>query len=461
MIQKLCFAKIFPVISLCLLLGACSSEEFVDVKQEPQSGSEQAATDTARHTIPMKLVGGVESFDQKSKLTKSAIATWNEGDKIYIRFYNESSSISGDAVFNATTGWKVSYDGTLAAGTKLKSEVRYFENPVTTETQFLTLNSASIAYEDIDATYDFDGSELIVKANLKPKTGRLRFKGKEGEKIYLTGLKHYTYFSWAHDNYNESTDDLSLTVAKDGYTPYVYAEFESTDRTLCIVGNGYAFTRKKCNANILKPGESGNMTIPTDDSHDGWLNGFYCKHNAEEYRLIPVVGHKDGFFLIGETEVTDAFYGSSETACHPYRAKIKEMTYSSDCYYSPTDYSPIISFLPKWTDLPFKEPTLSQWQYAAQGGNKTVGYTYSGSNTRADVASIVISCVKTLAPNELGLYDMSGNEEELAWDEQNEKYVLCGGGDYTPTYYRERPSAIYANINASAGGFRLVMKPNF
>lgn len=457
MIRKHFITTILSVLGICIVLGACSNDEFIGIEQEQVTISESVTADTVeRHTVPMRFDGDVAFFDKKPKLTKSASSTWANGNKIYITFYNDGKTVKGDATYNSATGWKVTYDGTLASGTKLKSEVRFFQNPVTTEPQLLTLNASSIVYEDTEATYDFDGSELVVKANLKPKTARLRFKGKVGEKIYVTGLQFYTQFFWATNKFSTSSDNLSLTVETDGYTPYVYVEFETTDRTICLVGNGYAFTRKNCSVNMLKQGESGNMSIPTDDSHTGWLNGFYYKHNSVEYKFISVVGHKDGFFLIGETEVTKEFFGVSYYADEPIREKYYTC-YSSYYYKNLTIYN---TELTKWTDIPFCVPTLSQWQYAAQGGNKKVGYTYSGSNNIYDVANISISSVKQKAPNELGLYDMSGNAEELAYDEQNDKYVVCGGyysstSSCLPSYYRERPS------NSSTVGLRLVLKPNF
>lgn len=459
MIQKTYFAKILSVISLCLVLGACSSEEFSDIEQveQPSIESETVSVDTARHTIQMKLIGDVETFDKKPKLSKSASSTWTNGDKIYITFYNGSTTVKGDAVYNSTTGWKVTYDGTLATGTKLKSEVRYFEYPITVEPQLLTLNSSSIAYEDLAATYDFDGRELVVKATLKPITSRLRFKGTSGTKILLTGLTYYTTFYWANNAYVSSQELLTLTVGKDGYTPYVYADFATTDRTLGLIGNGYAFTRK-CSATMLKTGESGCMTIPSDASHDGWLNGLYVKASGVEFKMIPVAGHSDGFFLIGETEVTEELYykvlGKSSNSKYP-----SYHLYQSDC-------ENWIKSLNSKTHLNFIFPTLSQWQYAAQGGNKKMGYTYSGGNSIDDVAwyngnsSSSPHIVKTKAPNELGIYDMSGNVREYAYDEQNDKYVTCGGcySDYDGVCY---PNSIATSNSYKLSGLRLVLKPTF
>ena len=70
----------------------------------------------------------------------------------------------------------------------------------------------------------------------------------------------------------------------------------------------------------------------------------------------------------------------------------------------------------------FRLPTEAEWEYAARGGRYSKGYLYSGSDDWADVAWInrtsggVMHPVGSKLPNELGLYDMSGNAWELCSD---------------------------------------------
>ena len=71
----------------------------------------------------------------------------------------------------------------------------------------------------------------------------------------------------------------------------------------------------------------------------------------------------------------------------------------------------------------FSLPTDAQWKYAALGGMHSMGYTYSGSNvlSRVAVSSVTKAAAgpsrgATLQPNELGIYDMSGNMAEWTND---------------------------------------------
>ncbi|HPV15028.1 MAG TPA: formylglycine-generating enzyme family protein, partial [Candidatus Cloacimonadota bacterium] len=127
--------------------------------------------------------------------------------------------------------------------------------------------------------------------------------------------------------------------------------------------------------------------------------------------------------------------------------------------------------------------TEMEWMFAAKGGNQSKGYTYSGSNTVGNVAWYYNNSggsmqgttytVGTKAPNELGIYDMSGNVWEWVWDiygsypsgAQTDPHgansgsyrVIRGGGwfdhsDSCTVSYRSYKDATYAG---SFIGFRI------
>ena len=120
-------------------------------------------------------------------------------------------------------------------------------------------------------------------------------------------------------------------------------------------------------------------------------------------------------FSIGETEVTQALWeavmGNNPSHFKGMDKPVEQVSWN-DC-------QEFIRKLNAATGRPFRLPTEAEWEYAARGGSKSRGYIYSGSNTIDDVATTTTKGtqpVKLKAPNELGIYDMSGNVDEWCQD---------------------------------------------
>ena len=137
-------------------------------------------------------------------------------------------------------------------------------------------------------------------------------------------------------------------------------------------------------------------------------------------------------FTIGQTEVTQelwqAVMGSNPSAFNGYsygvnlQRPVEKVTWN-DCQQ-------FIATLNQLTGKNFRLLTEAEWEYAARGGNKSQGYKYSGSNDINDVAlywgnipshssgtaGYGTQPVASRQPNELGIYDMSGNVLEWCSD---------------------------------------------
>ncbi len=125
-------------------------------------------------------------------------------------------------------------------------------------------------------------------------------------------------------------------------------------------------------------------------------------------------------YYIGQTEVTQALWqavmGNNPSYSRGTNKPVESVSYN-DC-------KAFIRELNSLTGQNFRLPTEAEWEFAARGGNKSRGYKYAGSDNLSTVAwyygnsGNATHPVAQKSPNELGLYDMSGN----VWEWCNDWY---------------------------------------
>ncbi|MBR5086907.1 MAG: SUMF1/EgtB/PvdO family nonheme iron enzyme [Muribaculaceae bacterium] len=144
--------------------------------------------------------------------------------------------------------------------------------------------------------------------------------------------------------------------------------------------------------------------------------GGTCEQLTPEDDEFPIHVVSLENYLIGETEVTQALWlavmGDNPSGFQgDMNLPVERVTWN-EC-------QTFVSKLQTLTGIEFRLPTEAEWEYAARGGVYTHYYQYSGSNNIDDVAWHDGDCTRVVAqlqPNELGLYDMSGNVFEWCQD---------------------------------------------
>ena len=140
------------------------------------------------------------------------------------------------------------------------------------------------------------------------------------------------------------------------------------------------------------------------------LSHFYF-HKIEMIK----VESEDGDYYIGKTPVTDSQYGAiTRQFCGSIEEPVTNVPLKG--------VTTFIERLSQITGMNFRLPTAKEWIFAAKGGKNSKGYRFAGSDNLEEVAWCRYNAegkvhkVAKKKPNELGLYDMSGNVWEMTSD---------------------------------------------
>ncbi len=184
-------------------------------------------------------------------------------------------------------------------------------------------------------------------------------------------------------------------------------------------------------------------------------------------------------YKIAQTEVTQELW-QTVMDNNPSTIKGSNRPVHNVSWYNCMEFIETLNAL---TGRTFRLPTEAEWEFAARGGNRSKGFRFAGSNNAEKVAwnaetlgGAELYFVNQRQPNELGIFDMSGNAYEWCSDvygkytdkqqsnpmgaDFGENRVLRGGSWLAPrTKCRvsARNNSLPYNRNTDFG-FRLVLE---
>ena len=244
-----------------------------------------------------------------------------------------------------------------------------------------------------------------------------------------------------------------VEIRKDGYVSASQTVTVKENATAELSGSLTAATTTTTGSSQSTTGASGNRTFTVKGvsfnmvyvQGDTFTMGATSEQGSDaEDDEKPTRSVTLSSYYIGETEVTQELWQAVMGKNPSYfkgdlQRPVEEVSWE-DC-------QKFIEKLNRMTGQQFRLPTEAQWEYAARGGSKSRGYKYSGSNDLGSVAWYTDNSgkdthpVKTKLPNELGIYDMSGNVWELCSDYWKGSY--SSGSQTNPT-------------GPSSGSFRVI-----
>ena len=346
------------------------------------------------------------------------------------------NSAVATATYNIVPLYNVTIDEDIEHGMVTASETTAAEGTPVTLTadptshyHFGEWHVTSMLGDDVtvtDNTFVMPAANVRVSASFEPDTLMIRVYAEPSNggtvSIISEGINYGNCQSFAYGttiqlnatandgyHFDRWSDDGSQThsvpvMDSIEYVAYFYENGQTADQTFSVGTVSFK----------MKYVDGGTYWMGAQSINVGGQNYDGDAEDSES----PVHSVTISTFYMGETEVTQelwqAVMGSNPSNFSGTNLPVEQVSWN-DC-------QEFIHKLNQLKNSNFRLPTEAEWEYAARGGNQSHGYKYAGSNTIGNVAWYTGNSnsqthpVGTKAPNELGLYDMSGNVYEWCND---------------------------------------------
>lgn len=168
-------------------------------------------------------------------------------------------------------------------------------------------------------------------------------------------------------------------------------------------------------------------------------------------------------FYLSKFELTQELYesimGSSISYFHNPNTPVNNLSWSQANIF--------IEKLNKLTGENYRLPSEAEWEFAAKGGINSKGFTYAGSDNIEEVAWYAKNSnnkahpVGLKKPNELGLYDMTGNVGEFVIDAFDEDFYQRSPSDNPVNSKDEKATLAQKSIRGGSFAFDPNESENF
>ena len=214
-------------------------------------------------------------------------------------------------------------------------------------------------------------------------------------------------------------DKVVTAEVKEGETTVISGALEKIASDVVVAGSGVSNGTSTSGGGTLEFNVNGVKFVMVPVEGGTFMMGATAEQGSDaESDEKPSHSVTLSSYYIGQTEVTQELW-TAVMGKNPSKFKGDNLPVEKVSW---NDCQTFITKLNSATGKRFRLPTEAEWEYAARGGNKSRGYKYSGSNNIDDVAwytnnsNSETHSVATKAPNELGIYDMSGNVWEWCQD---------------------------------------------